>query len=368
MERVVLLNPGPVTLSPRVRQALHQRPDYCHREQDFADLMLRVRGQIEGLYASASGFESVVVTGSGTCAVEAMISSFAPRERKTLVVANGVYGARMFSMLERHGRSSELLEGPWTAGPDLGALAAALDADQAVSHVAVVHHETTTGRLTDLAGVGEVCKGRGRKILLDGVSSFGAESIDFETWGIQAMAATANKCLHGIPGLAFVMADREALTEGTSQADSLYLDLFAYYNAQQTGFSPFTPATHSAVALEEALLELSEAGGVMARRSRYAQLTADILGHLVGLGVEPLLRADESSSMLTAYHLPTGWSYDRLHDFLRSRGFVIYGGQGDLAGSIFRISTMGDITDDDLARLESAFSEALSTDNSEARA
>ncbi len=189
--KTILLNPGPVTLSERVRSAL-LGPDLCHREVEFATLQDGLRRKLMAVYdLPADAWGATLLTGSGTAAVEAMITSLVPRDARVLVAENGVYGERMSRIAETYGIATTRIRAPWGERLDLEAIATALRATPH-SHVAVVHHETTTGRLNDLAALASVCKETGARLLLDGVSSFGAEDIDFEAWGIDACAATAN--------------------------------------------------------------------------------------------------------------------------------------------------------------------------------
>lgn len=345
--RELLLNPGPVTLSERVRSAL-LRDDQCHREQEFADLMLRIRGRLESLYSERpAGHDAVVLTGSGTCAVEAMVASLVPRDGAALVAANGVYGERIAAMLETQGKRHECVRADWLRPIDLDGVRAALQAAR-FDAVIAVHHETTTGRLNDLDALGGLCRDAGVPLLLDGVSSFGGEAIDWSGWHLGAVAAAANKCLHGVPGIAFVIADRRLLAARAGSSPAMYLDLQRCHAEQATGFSPFTPAVHACFALDEALDEHADEGGWRARRDRYRHRTARIRDGLLDAGIQPLLPAAESASMLTAFHLPAGISYEALHDGLKRAGYVIYAGQGSLAGRIFRIATMGAIEERDL--------------------
>jgi 2-aminoethylphosphonate-pyruvate transaminase len=242
---------------------------------------------------------------------------------------------------------------------DLAAAERALAADRAITHVAAVHHETTTGRLNDVGALAEVCRRHGRPLLLDAVSSFAGEALDFAQWPLAAVAGTANKCLHGVPGVCFVLVDERLLAAPRREAPSVYLDLFRYVEPQRDGFSPFTQAVHACFALQEALRELADAGGQEARHARYRALTARIRSALVELGVEPLLAAVESSALLTAYRLPPGHTYAALHDALKAAGFVIYAGQGNLGDAIFRIAVMGDLRDADVDRLLDAFADVL---------
>lgn len=351
LSRPLLLNPGPVSLTPRVRNAL-LRDDICHREPDFAELMLSLKIELGRVYAAeGAGFDALVLTGSGTCAVEAMVSSLTPRTGTTLVLSNGVYGERIAQMLRLRGRPCEEIRIEWLCPIDLSKVEAALQTNPAVSHVIAVHNETTTGRLNAIPGLADLCRQYGKWLLLDAVSSFGAEEIDFTHPSLLAVASTGNKCLHGIVGIAFVLVRQDWFVRHPSQAEALYLDLANYQRDQQTGFSPFTQATHACFALKEALAELGEQGGWTARRDRYRQLSLRLRRALADLGVALVLDETDYSSMISSFSLPSGWYYQRLHDALRDAGFIIYAGQGSLYHSMFRICTMGNISDDDMDRL-----------------
>lgn len=350
--KTILLNPGPVTLSRRVRDAL-LKPDLCHREPEFATLQQSIRERLLAVYGlDGATWASILMTGSGTAAVEAMISSLVPRGGTLLVAENGVYGERMRNIAERHGIDTLPVVADWQGSIDVGAVRDALKQNPRVTHVAAVHHETTTGRLNDLSPLATVCREAHVELLLDAVSSFGAEAIDFAQWPLAACAATANKCLHGVPGTSFVIARRAALA--TDPKRSLYLDLNAYLKQQDAGGTPFTQSVQTFYALDEALAEFFDEGGWTARRARYRARQAAIRDTLAGLGVEPLIEPAASSCVLQAFRLPSGLGYTALHDGLKARGFVIYAGQGKLAAGIFRISAMGDIDDADLARLHDA--------------
>ena len=355
--RTILLNPGPVTLSAGVRNAL-LGPDLCHREIEFATLQDNLRSKLLAVYAlPARDWAATLLTGSGTAAVEAMITSLVPREGRLLVAENGVYGERMSRIAETYGIATTRLRAPWGAPLDMDAIATALRATPH-SHVAVVHHETTTGRLNSLTALAAVCRESGARLLLDGVSSFGAEHIDFEAWGVDACAATANKCLHGVPGTAFVMVRRAALA-AAAVARSVYFDLADYLAKQDGHGTPFTQSVQTFYALDAALDEFFAAGGVSARRQLFQSRMATVRATLESLGVRPLLPTHESSCVLHAFELPEGRDYPTLHDALKARGFIIYAGQGALSERVFRISAMGDIQTEDLARLCRALQDLL---------
>jgi len=353
--RTILLNPGPVTLSDRVRKAL-MSGDWCHREPEFADLTRDINRRLVRVYREMTGkYESVILTGSGTCAVEAMLASFAPHDASTLVLANGVYGERMARMLEAHGRPHHLLKAAWGDAIDLDQVRNELQKHPDIRYVAVVHHETTTGRLNNLTALSKVCAERGAGLLLDSVSSFGAEAINADELNIAALAATANKCLHGVPGISFVLARKDAWRNHLVPAGSVYLDLAPYHEAQHSqGYSPFTQSVQPAFALREALEELEETGGWEQRRSVYRRRAGYIAVTLKKLGLQTMLPPEEYSCVLWSWLLPEGLRYQHVHASLKRDGFIVYQGQGHFSQEMFRIAHMGDIHNDDLDRLEAA--------------
>ncbi len=352
---MLLLNPGPVTLSERVRRSLLQ-PDLCHRESEFFDLQDEIRTRLLHVYGlDPAVWTAVLMTGSGTAAVESMVASLVPDGGRVLVVENGVYGDRIAQMCAQYRIAHERVVGSWMEAPSLDAICAKLDASaaQPFTHLAVVHHETTTGRLNDLKPLAELCRARDLRLLVDGVSSFGAEALDFADPALAAVAATANKCLHGVPGVSFVMARRDSVARAASRA--YYLDLSRLARLQDQRNTPFTPAVHACYALREALREFEEEGGREARYAHYAGLAERVREGLAGLGIGAVLPPTQSSVVLRSYRLPTGSTYQRLHDHLKASGFVIYAGQGDLSQTLFRISTMGHLILPDIDRLLTCF-------------
>ncbi len=356
---MILLNPGPVNLSDRVRNAL-LRPDLCHREVEFSQLQSRIREQLLQVYGlTGDRFAAVLLTGSGTAAMEAMVTSLVPRNGKLLVIENGVYGERIAKIAKIHAINYTRLQHPWGAEIDIKQLVRLLDENHDITHLAVVHHETTTGRLNNLAELAGICQPRKIKLLIDAVSSFGAEELNFEAWGITACAATANKCLHGVPGTSFVILRRDALPAPDTIPRTLYLELGTYCQQQDQGGTPFTQSVQTFYAIAEALQEMEEAGGWRARHVHYHQLANIVQDGLIAMGITPLLPPGNSSVVLNAYYLPENVSYDEFHDQLKAQGYVIYSGQGDLAKSIFRVSTMGAITHADMERFLSVVKQII---------
>lgn len=351
--RCILLNPGPVSLSDAVRKAAVSH-DLCHREPEYFKLQDRVRDRLLEVYdCPAEAWAAVLLGGSGTTALEAMIASLLPRDGRLLVIENGVYGERISRIAEIHGIEHEAVQHDWMDAIDFGRVEKALE-NGGFSHVAAVHHETTTGRLNNVRRLAELCEKHGIRLLLDTVSSFGAEDVPFDSPAIDGCAVTANKCMHGIPGLCFVVARRSALDAGCEPPRSLCLHLQLWLEKQDAQGTPFTPPVNGLLAIEEALVEMDRHGGWRGRQAYYADMAWQVGQALERYGIEPLLEEGASSCVLTAYRIPEGFDYEGIHEGLKQWGFVIYAGQGGLEKEMFRISTMGDITRYDIERLLAA--------------
>ncbi len=346
-----LLNPGPINVSARVREALARSEDQCHREPEYLGLQARVRDKLVGAFGVGRDYEAVLLTGSGTAAMEAMVASVTGRG--LLVVENGVYGARLAAMGRAHGLRVKTLATGWFERPDPRAVEAALEPE--LDTLAVVHHETTTGLINDLPALGELARRRGLNLIVDSVSGLGGEALDFDAVAPAAVCCTANKCVQGLPGVAFVFVRR-----GTPLATrSVYLDLGAQLEVQRRGDTPFTPAIQVTAALEAALDELLEET-VPGRIARYQAAARVVRDALAALGLELLLPPPLRSNTITSARLPAGVGYERVHDRMREDGYVIYGGQGDLRRTAFRIANMGALPPAALAGLGPALRRALS--------
>ena len=357
MRQYILLNPGPVNVSPRVQQAL-LRGDLCHREEEFSDLLVAIRTKLLRAFAP-HGYTAVPLSGSGTLAVEAMVSSALPERRKLLVINNGVYGERMLRMAEAHHIPAVELCCGWTERPDLDQIDDTLKADPAIGAVALVQHETTTGLLNPVAEVGAITRRAGRLLLLDAVSALGGEDLDLARVGVDLCACTANKCVQGLPGVAFVLARDEAMAAIKEYPRrSLYLHLPLHWEAQERRSTPFTPAVQAWYALDAALDELLEET-VAARVKRYRTAAFLLREGFTRMGLKFLLPPEYQANSLTSLLLPEGMTYQRLHDDLKERGFVIYEGQGKLQTGIFRVANMGHLTLDDFRRFLGALETVL---------
>ena len=353
----VLLNPGPANTSRAVRQAL-LIPDLCHREPEFFEVMRECRARLVRA-AGADGFAAVLFAGSGTAAVEATVCSAVPRDRALLVVVNGVYGDRLMKIARVHGIPAEALPYDLTSPAAPADVEGVLRTHPAISHVALVHHETTTGLLNPVAAVARVVARAGRRLIVDAMSSLFGEPLDVAAEGIDFVAASANKCLQGVPGVSFVLGRRTALDALRDQPPrSVYLDLYNHYATQEADNTPFTPAIQVLHAMRAALQEL-EREGVTARILRYAENARVLREGMAALGFEILVPEAARSNILTTFRLLPGLGYDPLHDAMKRRGYIIYAGQGDIRTYAFRVSNMGTLTPTDMEGVVAAFAEAL---------
>jgi 2-aminoethylphosphonate-pyruvate transaminase len=354
----ILLNPGPANTSREVREAL-VTPDLCHREPEFFEVMRDCRERLVRLVGGGEAFAAVLFTGSGTAAVEAAVCSAVPVEGGLLVVDNGVYGDRLLKIAHAHGIPTRALSYDVAAAARPDDVRAALRAEPRLTHVAVVHHETTTGVLNPVAEIVRAAATEGRRVLVDAMSSLFGEPLDVTQDGIDFVMASANKCLQGVPGVSFVLARRSALEALRGRPPrSVYLDLATHYLTQEQDNTPFTPAVQVLHAMRQALKEL-EKEGVTERIGRYAENARVLRRGMSALGFEILVPEDARSSILTTFKLPSGIAYDPLHDAMKRRGYIIYAGQGDIRKYAFRVSNMGTLTPVDMEGVVKAFAASL---------
>ncbi len=355
----VLMNPGPVNVTPRVRRALLS-PDICHREKEFSLLLKEIRGKILKIFNISGTHTVALFSGSGTTALEAMLSSVAGKDQKILVLSNGVYGERIRTILEIHGSSIDVLSSEIGDFPQFEKIESLLKNDPSIRGIAMVHHETSTGMLNPIEKVGRIAKKYKKIFLVDAISSLGAETIDFRKCSIDYCAGTAGKCLHGFPGVSFViLSKKEASKLKDQKPKSLYLDLFNTLEYEEKNDTPFTPAVQLFYAFKEALDELKKEG-LKSRIQNYAKKSAILEQGFIDLGLSFLIDKEHRSHVLTALWTPQNVSYDTLHDRLKKSGFVIYAGQSKLKNKIFRVSNLGDISVKDLHRFISKLRRILS--------
>ncbi len=348
---LVLLNPGPANTSERVRQAL-RRGDLCHREPEFGELLTSIRvGLVEALNVPDS-HEAVVITGSGTAAVEmALLSSVRPG-RAVLLLSNGTYAERVGRMCSAHGFAAYELVERWDRPIDPAMVAASLARHPEIDVVACVFHETGMGLVNPVREIGTVVAASGALFLVDAISATGHEEPDLPEIQADLICGTANKGLHGLPGASFVLVSRG---RGVSRIQEVpvrapYFDMAAHLEAQRDGDVLYTPAVQVYYALDEAIREFRDQGGHPARAADYRARAALPRAGSERLGLEILVAEPHRSNSVTAVRLPNGVAYRDLHDELKRRGFVIYAGQGSFASGCFRVCNMGHLSMGTLSR------------------
>ncbi len=336
-----LLTPGPLTTSATVKQAMLH--DWGSRDRDFIAINRRVRERLLALARAADSHVCVPMQGSGTFAVEAMLGTFLPPQGKLLILINGAYGKRMARICSYYRRAYSILEWPEDRPVESKAVAKALAEDRAISHVAVVHCETTSGILNPLAEIARAVAESGRRLLIDSMSAFGALALDAREIAFDALAASSNKCLEGVPGLGFVLCRREALAACKGNSPSLSLDLFDQWEVlEKTGQWRFTPPIHCIVAFDRALQEHANEGGVAGRGARYRHNCRVLVEGMRKLGFETLLPDRLQAPIIVTFRMPAEpkFVFETFYDKLRARGFVIYPGKLTVADS-FRIGCIG---------------------------
>jgi 2-aminoethylphosphonate-pyruvate transaminase len=357
----LLFTPGPLTTSLDVKQAMLHDAGSWHYE--FNELVRDIRSKMLALagLTAAEGYEVVLMQGSGTFGVESVIGSVIPPQGKLLAVTNGAYGERIVQMAARLGIPHEVLRFPEDTPADPAAVDRALADDAGLSHVAVVHCETTAGLLNPVEAIGRDVQRRRRVFIVDAMSSFGALPVDLNGAGVAYLISSPNKCLEGVPGFSFVFAQRANLLATAGWARSLSLDLLGQLQGfEKNGQFRYTPPTHSILAFAEALRELEAEGGVAARRRRYEANHRRLIEGMKAMGFRPFLAPVAQSCIITAFHCPqdSRFKFARFYRGLSDRGFIIYPGKLTQADT-FRIGTIGRIFESDIARLLDAVRECV---------
>ncbi len=350
----LLLTPGPLTTSRTVRQAMQR--DLSTWDVDYNSVVQSIREQLVALAVPEGSAEhtAVLIQGSGTFAVEATLGSAVAADGRLLVLSNGAYGVRMAEIAHRLRIPPVEIRQGETEAVDLDRVRDTLSRDESITHVAMVHCETTTGMLNPAREIGQIADEFGSCFILDAMSSFGGMPIDIEDIGVEYLISSANKCLQGVPGFGFVIARRETLEVSAGRARSLSLDLHDQWRQmeEQGGKWRYTSPTHSVIAFAQALAELRDEGGVDARSSRYRSNHETLVEGMTALGFRTLLPAALQSPFITSFHNPadSGFSFPEFYDRLKARRFVIYPGKVTDAET-FRIGTIGHVFPEDIRQL-----------------
>ncbi|MGY4535272.1 2-aminoethylphosphonate-pyruvate transaminase [Pseudomonas sp. TE3786] len=355
----ILLTPGPLTTSLRTRQAMLM--DWGSWDRDFNQMTASVREQLLAIIAGEASHHCVPLQGSGTFAVEAAIGTLVPRNGKVLVLINGAYGqrlAKICSVLGRAYSTFETAEDQPTTAEDVERL---LSADPAVTHVALIHCETSTGILNPLSAIAQVVARHGKRLIIDAMSSFGALPIDAREVPFDALIAASGKCLEGVPGMGFVFASKQALAQAEGNSPSLAMDLYDQYQYMaKTGQWRFTPPTHVVAALHEALLQYAEEGGLPARQQRYQDNCQALLGGMQALGLRSFIPAEIQAPIIVTFHAPDSPRYEfkAFYERVKAKGFILYPGKLTQVET-FRVGCIGCVDSPGMQAAVDAIGQAL---------
>ena len=359
MSERVLLTPGPLTTSDATRAAMMR--DWGSWDADFNELTASVCHDLADIVHAAQSHACVPLQGSGTFAVEAALGTLVPRHGKVLVPGNGAYCERIARILGYLGREAIVLRFREHEAADPGRLDAALAADPAITHVAQVHCETSAGILNPLPEIADVVARRGRALIVDAMSSFGALPIDARTMRFDALVAASGKCLEGVPGMGFVVARRDALAGAAGNAHSLALDLHDQWACmQRTGQWRFTPPTHVVAALRSALEQHRAQGGQSGRLYRYSENCAALVAGMRELGFVPFLEPGVQAPIIVTFHAPADprYAFADFYRRVRDKGFVLYPGKLTTLET-FRVGCIGAIGPEVVRRAVAAIAAAV---------
>ena len=359
----LLFTPGPLTTSPSVKQSMLR--DLGSRDYEFIELIKSIRNKLLNLAGVSvnMGYEAVIMQGSGTFGIESVLTSCIPEDGHLLILINGAYGERLRTICEIHRIRYSAIECPDNQIHNLESLGNILSSDTSITHVAMVHCETTTGIINPMIEAGVICKKHKRQFIVDAMSSFGAIPIDSEAMGIDFLISSSSKCIEGVPGFSFIIARLEALMACRKIRRTLALDLFRQWEVlENSGQFRFTPPTHVMLAFHKALEELEAEGGVYGRSKRYHENYNTLMKGMIELGFQPYLPEELRGCIITAFHYPdhSRFDFSKFYALLNTKGFTIYPGKLSQA-NCFRIGTIGWIDKISMQHLVKAIEEVLAS-------
>lgn len=361
MNKYKLLTPGPLTTTDSVKQEM--LTDHCTWDDDYKEITQKIRrGLLELGHVSEPEYTAVLMQGSGTFGVEAVLTSVIGADEKLLIAANGAYGKRMADICDHAGIAYTLYTQKNYLQPEPEEIARILSLDSEITHVSMVHSETTSGILNDIASVGKAVKAAGRTFIVDAMSSFAGVDIPLKDWGIDFLISSANKCIQGVPGFSFILAKRDKLIESAGKARSLSLDLYDQWRGMEEGGGKwrFTSPTHVVLAFAKAMEELNEEGGIPARHARYENNQRLLAEHMEKLGFKAYLSPEVQGPIITTFYYPenAGFTFMQMYEYIKSRGYVLYPGKV-MEAETFRVGNIGEIYPEDIEKLSDALRDFL---------
>ncbi len=347
-----LLTPGPLTTTASVKKEMLS--DHCTWDEDYKQITQKIRSRLlELAHASPQEYTVILLQGSGTYGVEAVLSSALGKKDQLLIVANGAYGDRMEDIAEHNGLDFITYRENYNRIPDAEEIKNILSKNPSVSHVSMVHIETTSGIQNDIEAVARVVKDQGRVFIVDAMSSFGGVDIPMQKMGIDFLISSANKCIQGVPGFSFIIARRSLLLECKGKARSLSLDLYDQWETmEEDGKWRFTSPTHTVLAFAKALEELEEEGGIKARNQRYFENNRLLIAKMEEIGIHTYIGSTHQSPIITSFLYPDhrNFTFAELYAYIKANGYAIYPGKVTQADT-FRIGNIGEIYREDILRL-----------------
>ena len=352
MQKYKLLTPGPLTTTETVKKEMLF--DHCTWDDDYKKITLSIREKLlEMAHVSEPEYTVVLMQGSGTFGVEAVLTSVLGEGETLLIAANGAYGERMGD-IAAHGKIPYLMyREEYDKVPSAERIQAILEEHPEITHVSMVHSETTSGILNDIASVAKVVKTAGRTFIVDAMSSFGGVDIPVGELGIDFIISSANKCIQGVPGFSFIICNREKLMESKGKARSLSLDLYDQWETMnKDGKWRFTSPTHVVLAFAQALKEMEEEGGIPARAKRYRENNRLLIEKMEAMGIRPYIGEEYQGPIITTFFYPEHhqFSFQNMYQYIKDRGYAIYPGKVTDADT-FRIGNIGEIYREDIEKL-----------------
>ena len=354
MNTYKLLTPGPLTTTDTVKQEM--LVDRCTWDDAYKAVTQKIRRQLlELAHVSEDDYTAVLMQGSGTFGVESVLTSVVGDQDKVLICSNGAYGKRMTDICTHSRIPFVHYAQDYDKVPDAAHMAQLLAQDSSITHVAMVHSETTSGILNDIQSVGKVVRDAGRTFIVDAMSSFGGVDIPVSDWGIDFLVSSANKCIQGVPGFSFILCRRDKLLSSEGKARSLSLDLLDQWKGmEKDGKWRFTSPTHVVLAFSKALDELEAEGGIPARHRRYAENNRLLIEKMRAMGFAPYIDGSRQGPIITTFFYPAGvpFQFSEFYTYIKERGYVLYPGKLTDADT-FRVGNIGEIYPEDIEKLAS---------------
>lgn len=359
-----LLTPGPLTTTDTVKNVMME--DHCTWDVDYKEITQKIRRDLLKLaHVSEEEYTVVLMQGSGTFGVESVLTSAVGCEDKLLIIANGAYGERMEDIAKHAGIKYSILRFRYDENPDASVIAEALEKDSSITHVAMVHSETTSGILNDIASVANVVKEKDKVFIVDAMSSFGGVDIQVSELSIDFLISSANKCIQGVPGFSFIICRRNQIQMCEGKSVSLSLDLYEQWKVmEKDGKWRFTSPTHVVLAFAKAMEELEAEGGIAKRSERYLSNNRMLINKMEKMGFRTYVDSKYQGPIITTFFYPENVNFDfnEMYSFIKARGYAIYPGKLTDAET-FRVGNIGEIYAEDIEKICCIFEEFLKEKN-----